>query len=361
MKHWKLATIAALTLSSINLAVASELKIYNWAEYMAEDTLANFEAETGIKVIYDTYDSLESMETKILTGGAGYDVVFAAGPVLERFIGADLLTTLDQEALSNKGNLDRSIMDTLSLHDAGNTHAIPYMWGTVGIAYNTAKIAERMDNAPVNSLDIIFKPEIIEKFADCGVAIIDSPGEVINIALNYLGLDPHSAKKSDIKMAEKLISSVRPHVRYFNSIKPIDDLATGEICLALMYSGDAGIAAYAASEAGNDIELLYGIPAEGTVIWVDSMVITSDAKNVAGAYQFIDYILRPEVIADVSNTIFYSNANSASNEFVDPELMSDPNIYPPASVRKKLFADIALPNKSLRLRTRSWTKIKTGI
>jgi putrescine transport system substrate-binding protein len=161
-------------------------------------------------------------------------------------------------------------------------------------------------------------------------------------------------------MAEKLIAAVRPHIRYFNSIKPIDDLATGEICLALMYSGDAGIAAYAASEAGNGIELLYGIPDEGTVIWIDSMVITSDASNIDGAHKFIDYILQPKVIADVSNTIFYSNANSASTEFVDPEIVGDPNIYPPSSVREKLFADIALPNKSLRLRTRAWTKIKTG-
>jgi putrescine transport system substrate-binding protein len=168
MKHWKIAVVAALTISSVNLASAAELKVYNWAEYMAEDTLTNFEAESGIKVIYDTYDSLESMETKILTGGAGYDVVFAAGPVVERFVGADLLKKLDQDALTNKGNLDDSLMNTLALHDIGNAHAIPYMWGTVGIAYNSAKIAERMDNAPVNSLDILFKPEIIEKFADCG-------------------------------------------------------------------------------------------------------------------------------------------------------------------------------------------------
>lgn len=217
-----------------------------------------------------------------------------------------------------------------------------------------------MDNAPVNSLDMFFKPEIAEKFADCGIAFMDSPGEVINVALNYLGLDPHSAKKADINKVQELISAVRPYIRYFNSLKYIDDLATGEICLAVMYNGDAGIAGLAASEAGHGIEVVYKIPVEGTVIWIDSMVIPSDAKNIDAAHKFIDYMMRPEVIADITNLIFYPNANSAAAEYVTVEILDDPNIYPPASVRERLFADIVLPNKSIRLRTRAWTKIKTG-
>ncbi|GAA0415727.1 spermidine/putrescine ABC transporter substrate-binding protein PotF [Cocleimonas flava] len=361
MKHWnKITTAIALTSCMVFPAFASELKVFNWAEYMGEDTLANFTKETGIEVVYDTYDSLESMETKILTGGAGYDVVFAAGPVVERFVGAKLLQKLDQESLTNKGNLDASLMKVLAGHDPDNAHAIPYMWGTVGIAYNKALIEKRMKDAPLNSLDIIFKPEISAKFADCGIAILDSPGEVLNVALNYLGLDPTSSKKGDIKKAQELVTSIRPNIRYFNSVKPIDDLATGEICMALMYSGDAGIAADAASNGGKGIEISYSIPKEGTMMWFDSMVIPTDAVNTKEAHQFIDYMMRPKVIAEISNGIFYANANTASLEFVDKDITSDPNIFPPEDVRAKLFPDVALAKKSTRLRTRAWTKVKTG-
>lgn len=361
MKNWKtITTTIALTSCMAVPALAADLKVFNWAEYMGESTLADFTKETGIKVVYDTYDSLESMETKILTGGAGYDVVFAAGPVVERFVGAKLLKNLDQESLTNKGNLDKSLMKVLAGHDPKNAHAIPYMWGTVGIAYNEAMIEKRMKDAPVNSLDIIFKPEISAKFADCGIAVLDSPGEVLNVALNYLGLDPKSSKKGDIKKAQELVTSIRPNIRYFNSVKPIDDLATGEICIALMYSGDAGIAADAASKGGKGIELSYSIPKEGTIMWFDSMVIPSDSASTKEAHQFINYMMRPKVIADISNSIFYSNANSASQEFVDKEITSDPNIYPSEAVRAKLFPDVALAKKPTRLRTRAWTKVKTG-
>ena len=208
---------------------------------------------------------------------------------------------------------------------------------------------------------VIFKPELSAKFADCGIAVLDSPGEILNIALNYLGLDPQSSKKADIKKAQDLISANRANIRYFNSIKPIDDLATGEICLALMYNGDAGIAADAAGKAEKGIEVLYSIPKEGTILWVDSMFIPNDATNIENAHKFMNFMMRPKVIASISNNIFYSNANKASLEFLDKEISSDPNIYPSDEVLNKLFPDVALAKKAIRLRTRAWTKIKTGI
>ena len=361
MKHWKkLTTIAALTSCMAVPAFSEEVKVFNWAEYMGDTTLADFTKETGIKVTYDTYDSIESMETKLLTGGSGYDVVFSAGPVVERFIGAKILKGLDKDSLKNIENMDPKIMEVLAGHDKGNAHAIPYMWGTIGIAYNKAKVAERMKDAPTNSLDMVFNPEISSKFADCGIAVLDSPGEILNIALNYLGLDPQSAKKADITKAQELITAVRPNIRYFNSVKPIDDLATGEICVALMYSGDAGIAADAATTADKGIDLSYSIPKEGTLLWLDNMIIPADAANTENAHKFIDYMMRPQVIADISNSIFYSNANKASESLIDKEITSDPNIYPSEEVLAKLFPDVALPKKATRLRTRAWTKVKTG-
>ena len=362
MSNWKklIATVAFSATIAMPASAEEEVRVFNWAEYMGDNTLADFTKETGIKVVYDTYDSIESMETKVLTGGSGYDVVFAAGPPIERFGGAKLLKELDKKSLKNLGNLDPVIMKILAGHDPENTHAIPYMWGTIGIAYNKSKIEERMKDAPVNSLDIIFKPELSAKFADCGIAVLDSPGEVLNIALNYLGLDPKSSKKSDIKKAEELITAVRPNIRYFNSVKPIDDMATGEICLALMYNGDAGIAAEAATKADKGTEVLYRIPNEGTILWVDSMFMPIDATNIENAHKFMDYMMRPKVIADISNGIFYSNANKASVEFLDKEISSDPNIYPPKEVVDNLFPDVALAKKATRLRTRAWTKVKTG-
>lgn len=362
MNNWKklIATVAISATIVVPAFAEEEVRVFNWAEYMGENTLANFTKETGIKVVYDTYDSIESMETKVLTGGSGYDIVFAAGPPIERFGGAKILKKLDKKLLTNLGNLDEPIMKVLAGHDPENAHAIPYMWGTIGIAYNKSKIEERMKDAPVNSLDMIFKPEVSAKFADCGIAVLDSPGEILNIALNYLGLDPKTSKKSDIKKAQELMTSIRSNLRYFNSVKPIDDLATGEICLALMYNGDAGISAEAASKADKGVEVLYSIPKEGTILWVDSMFMPSDAANSENAHKFLDYMMRPKVIAEISNGIFYSNANKASVEFLDKKISSDPNIYPSKEVIDNLFPDVALAKKATRLRTRAWTKVKTG-
>lgn len=358
MNTIKLATIMGTLLASS--AFAEEVKIFNWAEYIGPETIAAFEAETGIDVIYDTYDSIETLETRILAGGAGFDVVFAAGSTMQRFITAGLLQPLDKDALSNHSNLEPDVLARIEGFDPGAAHAVPYLWGTIGIGYNPAKLAEVLPDADPADLATIFDPANAEKLAECGLAVIDSPNEVLGIALNYLGEDPYTTDKDVLARAEDLITAIRPHIRYFDSIKPIDDLATGEICAALIYSGDAGIATLAAMEAENGIDVFYSIPQQGSLVWVDSMTILAEADNSEAAHQFINYMLRPEVIAEATNYLFYANANSAATELVDPMISGDPNIYPTPDVLARLFSEEVLGNKAQRLRTRTWTRIKTG-
>ncbi|MES0884576.1 extracellular solute-binding protein [Roseibium sp. SCP14] len=356
----RLLATAALSAVMATPLSAEELKVFNWAEYIGPETIANFEKETGIDVTYDTYDSIETLETRILAGGSGFDVVVAAGPTAQRFITAGLVDPLDKDGLSNYGNLNPEIIDRIQGFDPEAKHIAPYMWGTIGLGYNPAKIKEILPDADMSDLGTLFNEANAAQLAKCGLAVIDSPNEVLGLVLNYLGEDPSSGKKATVKKAEETIAAIRPHVRYFDSIKPIDDLATGEICAALMYSGDAGIAAYAASEAGNGTEVLYAIPKQGSLVWVDSFLVLSDAANKDAAAKFIDYMMRPDVIADATNFIFYANANSAATELVDPEITGDPNIYPTPEVMERLYPEVALNNKAQRLRTRTWTRIKTG-
>jgi putrescine transport system substrate-binding protein len=278
--------------------------------------------------------------------------------VLERGITAGAVRKIDKARLSNLGNLDPEILELLAVHDPGNAYGVPYTWGTVGIGYNVEAIAERMPNAPVDSLDMFFKPDIAARFADCGIAVLDSPQEVIAIALNYLGYSPYSDDPEALKQVETLLAGLRPHLRYVHSAKSIDGLAQGEICLALAYSGDVGIAAARAAEADASYELLYSIPNEGTVIWFDVMAIPTDAPHPANAHAFIDFLLRPEVIAEVTNFVFYANANAKSLPLLLPEVREDPGIYPPEEVRARLFADKSLPLKQMRKRTRVWSNFR---
>ncbi|MCO4838940.1 MAG: extracellular solute-binding protein [Rhodobacteraceae bacterium] len=341
-------------------ATAQELRVFNWADYIGESTIQDFEAETGIDVIYDVYDSIESMETRILAGGSGYDVVFGSGPSMQRFQQAELLQTLDKDALANIGNLDPAINARLAAYDEGNVHGIPYMWGTIGLAYNPALVAEVMPDADMSDLANFFTPENAAKLGECGLAVIDSPNEILGIALTYLGYEPDTNDGAQIDEATELMLGVRPNIRYFNVPKIVDDLATGEICAALTYSGEASLAAYAAGEADNGIEVLYSIPQQKTIIWIDAMFMLGGGPNQDAANQFLDYMMRPEVIADASNYVFYANGNAASFDLIDTDVTGDPNIYPSAEVLDGLFPDLILPLRSQRLRTRAWTKIVTG-
>lgn len=344
-------------------ALAAEekvLNVYNWSDYIAEDTIAKFEAETGIKVNYDVFDSNEVLEGKLLTGSTGYDIVVPSASFIERQIKAGVFQKLDRSRLKNYGNLDKAILQRVGLHDPGNLHAIPYMWGTTGFGYNVKKVRQIMPNAPVDSWDMLFKPEIVSRLKDCGVTLLDAPTEVFESVRNYLGLDPNSQDAKDLKAAEELVTSVRPYIRYFHSSQNINDLANGDICIAMGWSGDILIARDRAEEAGQGVEIAYTIPKEGAVIWFDVMAIPAGAPHPENGHKFLDFIMRPEIVADISNYVFYANANAAATPFVDKEVTADPSIYPPPAVMAKLFPDLSTPAKFDRLQTRAWTRIKTG-
>lgn len=351
------AFLLALGLSPAGAAEEKVLNIYNWSDYIAPDTIAEFEKETGIEVRYDVYDSNEVLEGKLLAGQTGYDIVVPTGPFLARQIEAGVFRPLDKTKLTNWDNLDPALMERLETYDPGNRYAIPYMWGTTGFGYDAEKIAARMENAPVQSWDMIFDPEVVKNFADCGVTLLDAPNEIIDIALNYLGRDPNSTDPADLKAVEELLTKIRPYVRYFHSSQYIDDLANGEICLAMGWSGDIF---QAIDDAAEGREIRYTIPEEGTVIWFDLMAIPADAPHPGNAHLFLNYILRPEVIAEVSNTVFYANPNRAATPLVAEEIRTNPSIYPSAEVRDRLFPEEPVPARAQRERTRLWTRVTTG-
>lgn len=357
-----LAIAASLTLLA-GTAVAQEdavVNVYNWSDYIAEDTIEKFEAETGIKVNYDVFDANEIVEAKLLTGGSGYDIVVPSASFLERQITAGLFQKLDKSKLTNLGNMDETIMATVAASDPGNEHSVIYMWGTTGFGYNINAIKERMPDAPVGSWDMIFNPEIVSKFADCGVSLLDAPAEVIPAALNYLGRNPESEDPADLKAAEELITSIRPYIRYFHSSQYISDLANGDTCIAHGYSGDVLQARDRADEAEQGVELDYVIPSEGAVIWFDMLAIPADAPHADNAHKFIDFVMRPQIAADITNYVWYANANAASFDLIDKDVTGDPAIYPADAVKAKLFVTKSYSLRFDRLLTRSWTRIKTG-
>lgn len=356
-----LFAVSAALLATTAIAQEQTVNVYNWSDYIAEDTIAKFEAQTGIKVNYDVFDSNEIVEAKLLAGNSGYDVVVPSGFFLERQILVGLFQQLDKSKLPNLVNLEPRIEARVAEYDAGNAHAVTYMWGTTGLGYNVDAIVERVgEDGPLESWDLLFDPETAAKIADCGIAVLDAPVEVMAIALNYLGLDPLSESEEDLAAAEALMASVRPYIRYFHSSQYISDLANGEICLSVGYSGDVFIAADRAAEADRGIEVAYVIPVEGASLWFDMMAIPSDAPNPDAAHAFINFILEPQIAADITNYVWYANPNAASLEFVDPEIAADPAIYPTEEVMANLFAPKAHTPAYDRLLTRAWTRVKTG-
>jgi len=355
--------LLVLTASMVTPAISEEekeLNLYFWYEYLPDSVIKGFEKETGIKINLDTFESLSILETKLLAGKSGYDVVIPTSTMAKRLIKVNTFKKLDKSKFSNYGNLDPDILSALDKHDKGNTYGIPYAWGTTGIAFNVDKVKERLPNADVRSLDLLFKVENISKLADCGCAFLDAWDEIIPIALNYLGLDPYSARKEDLKKAEDLLKSIRPYIRHFNNSTIIDELATGELCAALAYNGDAGLAAMRADELKNGNFIDYSIPKESTIIYLDFLAIPVDAKHPDNAHKFLDYIMRPEEIAKFSNAFFFANGNAAALAFVNDEVKEDPDIYPPQNIKEKLFLHADPPKKDRRNLTRMWTKIKSN-
>ena len=344
-------------------ALADEEKVvnvYNWSDYIGDHTIADFEKETGIKVRYDVFDANETLEAKLFAGKTGYDVVVPSSGFLGRQIKAGIFQKLDQSRLPHWSNLDPELLKRVASLDPGNEHGVPFYWGTVGLGINVDKIKQRMPDAPVDSWDIVFKPENAKKFADCGISMLDAPSDMIEVALHYLGKDPHSQKKADIDAAEKLLMSIRPYIKYFNSSRYIEDLANGELCLVIGWGGDVFIAKGRAEDAKNGIKLDYHIPKEGTQIFFDMMAIPADAPHPENARKFIDFQLRAEVAANNTNTVKYPNAVPSSLPLIDADIRNNPSIYPPADVLALTFPDKIAPPALDRLRTRAWTRIKTG-
>ncbi|AYC33262.1 polyamine ABC transporter substrate-binding protein [Pseudomonas cavernae] len=338
-------------------AQEQQLNIYNWADYVAPEALKRFQSETGIQVKYDTFDTTELLDSKLLTGGSGYDVVFPASSGLARAIQAKALQPLGK--LSNAGNLDPELLAKLASVDPGNQFGVPYTWGTVGLGLNKQAVQQRLPGVALDSLDLLFKPEYAGKLKDCGIAVLDSPQEVISIALNYLGKDPYSSNAEDLAAVQQLLAQLQPNLRYVGTGKHINDLANGSICLALTYTGDAGMAAARAVEAKQPFEVIYRIPQEGTLIWFDTMVIPADAPHPQAARAFIDYMLKPEAIAELTNSLYFANANQASAPLLDAAVAGDPDIYPPAAMRAKLFPEQIQSLKEQRQRTRLWTSFRS--
>jgi len=337
------------------------LNVYNWADYIAPNTLADFEAEFGIKVNYDLYDSTEIVDAKLLAGKTGYDVIVHAARYSARLIPIGVYQPLDKSKLPLWENLDPWVLDSLEVYDPGNLYGFPYMWGTTGIAYNIDMVNERMPDAPVDSGDILFRPEIAAKFADCGISILDEPTTIIPLAMQYLGHDLNSMDPAHINEVENLIKAVRPYIRYFSSSRLISDLPNEELCIAVSWSGDYAQAMQRAIEVGADVKLAYAMPKEGTVVWFDNMFIPSDAPHPDNAHLFINYLLRPNVIAEITDVVRYANGNRASMALMPPEIVDDPAVYPTAEQLEHADPGLIFGPKLERRRTRAWSRIKTGL
>lgn len=355
------AATAIGLLSGAAIAQDRTVNVYNWSDYIDESILEDFTKETGIKVVYDVFDSNEVLETKLLAGGTGYDVVVPTGTFLSRQIQAGVFAELDKSKLSNLSNMWKDIEDRVEKYDPGNAYSINYMWGTTGLGYNVEKVKAALgDDAPVDSWELLFKTENLEKLKDCGVFMLDAPTEMIPAALNFLGIEPDSKDPADIAKAGELLKTIRPYIQKFHSSEYINALANGDICLAVGWSGDVLQARDRAAEAGNGVTVEYAIPKEGAQMWFDQMAVPADAPNVDEAHEFLNFIMRPDVMAKASNYVYFANGNKASQELLNDDVIGDPAIYPTAETVSNLYTTTAYAPKVQRIVTRTWTNVKSG-
>lgn len=350
---------AGLTLA-VSVQAAGTVHIYNWSDYIGPTTLADFQKETGIKPVYDVFDSNETLEGKLLAGRTGYDVVVPSNHFLGKQIKAGAFQKLDKSKLTHYSNLDPVLLKRLEQNDPGNQYAVPYLWGTNGIGYNVDKIKAVLGVDKIDSWSAVFEPENIKKLHSCGVAFLDSADEMMPTVLNYMGLNANSTNPEDYKKAEAKLLAVRPYVTYFHSSKYIADLANGDICIAIGFSGDMFQAKARAEEAGKGMNIAYSIPKEGGALWFDMLAIPKDAASVKEAHAFINYLLKPEVIAQVSDSVGYANPNPGSDKLMEQSIRTDESVYPPQAVLDKTYVSVELPPNIQRLMTRSWTKVKSG-
>ncbi len=356
-----LALVFFLGLSGKVLAEGT-LNVYNWGEYIGENTIANFEKEFGIKVTYDNYDSVETVDAKLLAGSTGYDVVAHSGTMIGRLIPAGILQPLDKGRLENLKNIRSDVIDQLSTNwDPGNKYIVPYMWGTHGVTYNEELVKATYPDAPIGSLDLIFDPKHMEKIAECGVSFLDSPTDVIPMALAYLGLNPSSNDKADYEKAGELLASIRPYIKTFDNYA-YQRMPEKEFCVAVTWGPDGLLAMSGAAEANTGVVLDFFTPpgAGAANFWVDGWVIPADAKNVDNAYLFLNYMMRPEVAAADSSFVWYATANEAAIPMIDEAVTSSPAAFPPAEAVAQMYTLEVIPPKAERVRTRVWTKFKAG-
>lgn len=360
MKHTLLILTTTVAVGAM-AANAEEVRVYNWSDYIDESLLTKFEEETGIKLIYDVFDSNEVLETKMLAGGSGYDVVVPSGTFLQRQITAGAFQKLDLSKLSNHGNMWDVIEARTEQYDPDNAYSINYMWGTTGIGVNLGKVQEVLgQDAPVGSLALIFDPANMEKLASCGVHFLDAPAEMIPAALAYIGENPDSHDKDVIAKAEGVLTAVRPYVQKFHSSEYINALANGDICVSFGWSGDILQARDRAWEAENGVEIAYNAPSEGALMWFDQMAIPADAPNPEAAHAFLNFIMDAENAATASNYVYYANGNKASQPMLVEDVIGDTAIYPDEETLKNLYTTRPYDAKVQRVVTRMWTKIKSG-
>ncbi len=355
-----LSLFASVLLTSAAWAQDKVVNVYNWSDYVDPTALEDFTKATGIKVVYDTYDNNEIVETKLLAGKSGYDIVVPSGPFLQRLIEQKVFLPIDRNKIPEIKNAWPEIEKRLQAFDPGNQFAVNYMWGTTGIGYNVKKVKERLGNTPIDSWDIVLKPENIAKLKDCGVMMLDAPEDIYPGVLRSLGLDPDSKKAADYQKATDALMKVRGNVKKFHSSEYINALANGDICLVVGYSGDILQAKKRADEAKNGVEIAYAIPKEGALMWFDSMAIPADAPNKDNAFAFINFMMKPEIAARNSNFVSYASGNLAAKAMVKPEIVNNPGIYPNADVMARLFTNSSPDEKLQKQITRQWTKVKTG-
>jgi putrescine transport system substrate-binding protein len=357
----KTTTILAAAALTATASWAEEVRVYNWSDYIDEELLTKFEEETGYELIYDVFDSNEVLETKLLAGGSGYDVVVPSGTFLQRQIAAGAFQPLDKSKLSNIGNLWDVIEARTAAYDPDGNYSINYMWGTTGLGVNVGKVQELLgEDAPIASLDLIFDPANMEKLAECGVHFLDAPAEIIPAALQYIGQDPDSKDEAVLAMAEPILAAVRPYVQKYHSSEYISALANGDICVAFGWSGDILQSRDRAWEADNGVEIAYNAAVEGSLMWFDQMAIPVDAPNPDGAHAFLDFILDAENMAAASNYVYYANGNAASIPLLLEDVVGDPAIYPDEATLQTLYTTTPYDARTQRFVTRMWTRIKSG-
>lgn len=361
MQKMKTGAVLVAAVLAAQAGWAEEVRVYNWSDYIDEELLTKFQDETGYELIYDVFDSNEVLETKLLAGGSGYDVVVPSATFLQRQITAGAFQPLDPSKLSNSGNIWDVVQARTETYDPGGQYSINYMWGTTGIGVNLGKVTELLgEDAPIASLDLIFDPANMEKLAECGVHFLDAPAEIIPAALQYIGQDPDSKDEDVLAMAESVLSAVRPYVQKYHSSEYISALANGDICVAFGWSGDILQSRDRAAEADNGIEIAYNAPVEGALMWFDQMAIPVDAPNPEGAHAFLNFILDAENMAAASNYVYYANGNLASQELLVEDVIGDPAIYPDAATLETLYTTTPYDARTQRFVTRMWTRIKSG-